>query len=191
MEAAARGQRAIWEADSRPLVEEILAFLLDRLRVQLRAEGARHDLVAASIGDDDDILRILARAAALQSLAESETGTNLLAAYKRAQNILRIEEKKDGPHDGPVDEAALVAPEEQALNAALAQAAAATKAALAAEDFPAAMAALAALRAPTDAFFDRILVNDPDRSLRLNRLRLLSRLRATMDAVADISKIEA
>nr|MCU0945719.1 glycine--tRNA ligase subunit beta [Rubritepida sp.] len=75
---------------------EILAFLLDRLRVQLRAEGARHDLVAASIGDDDDILRILARAAALQSLAESETGTNLLAAYKRAQNILRIEEKKDG-----------------------------------------------------------------------------------------------
>jgi glycyl-tRNA synthetase beta chain len=173
----------------------VVDFLTDRLRVQLRAEGARHDLVAASIGpegqQDDDILRILARAAALQSLVESDTGTNLLAAYKRAQNILRIEEKKDGPHTGPVDEAALAAPEEQALNAALIKAESEAQASLAREDFPAAMAALAALRAPTDAFFDGILVNDPDRSLRLNRLRLLSRLRAAMDAVADFSQIEA
>jgi len=167
----------------------VLDFLLDRLRVQLRAEGARHDLVAASIGEDDDILRILARADALKSLVESEAGTNLLAAYKRAQNILRIEEKKDGPHAGPVDEAALAAPEEQALNAALARAEAESQAALAREDFAGAMAALAALRAPTDAFFEKILVNDP--AFRNNRLRLLSRLRAAMDAVADLSKIEA
>jgi glycyl-tRNA synthetase beta chain len=175
------------------VLDEVLAFLLDRLRVQLRAEGARHDLVAASIGpegrQDDDILRILARADALKSLVESEAGTNLLAAYKRAQNILRIEEKKDGPHSGPVDEAALAAPEEQALNAALAQAEADSKACLAREDFAGAMAALASLRGPTDAFFEKILVNDP--AFRKNRLRLLSRLRAAMDAVADLSKIEA
>lgn len=167
----------------------VLDFLTDRLRVQLRAEGARHDLVAASIGSDDDITRILARAAALQSLVDSDAGTNLLAAYKRAQNILRIEGKKDGPHSGPVDEAQLLAPEEQALNTALTQAEAAVTAALAAEDFPAAMAALAALRGPTDEFFEKTLVNDP--ALRNNRLRLLSRLRGAMDRVADLSKIEA
>lgn len=194
-EGASPSQLGVWEASSEPLIAEILTFLLDRLRVQLRAEGARHDLVAASIGpegkQDDDILRILARAAALQALVESDTGTNLLAAYKRAQNILRIEEKKDGPHSGPVDTALLAAAEEQALNAALTDAETEAREALARENFPAAMAALAALRAPTDAFFDRILVNDPDRSLRLNRLRLLSRLRGVMDAVADFSQIEA
>jgi glycyl-tRNA synthetase beta chain len=167
----------------------VLDFLLDRLRVQLRAEGARHDLVAASIGEDDDILRILARADALKSLVESEAGSNLLAAYKRAQNILRIEEKKDGPHSGPVDESALAAPEEQALNTALTHAETEAQACLAREDFASAMAALASLRGPTDAFFENILVNDP--AFRKNRLRLLSRLRAAMDAVADLSKIEA
>jgi len=167
----------------------VLDFMLDRLRVQLRAEGARHDLVAASIGDDDDITRILSRAAALQSLMDSDAGPNLLAAYRRAQNILRIEEKKDGPHTGPVEEAALDAPEERALNAALTEAEARAAAALAAEDFPAAMAALAALRAPTDDFFEKTLVNDP--AFRKNRLRLLSRLRSALDRVADLSKIEA
>lgn len=171
----------------------VLDFLLDRLRVQLRAEGARHDLVAASIGpegqQDDDITRILSRAAALQSLMESDTGRNLLAAYTRARNILRIEEKKDGPHSGPVEEAALEAAEERALNTALTRAEAEVGAALAAEDFPAAMSALAALRAPTDEFFEKTLVNDP--AFRKNRLRLLSRLRSAMDRVADLSKIEA
>lgn len=164
-------------------------FLTDRLRVQLRAEGARHDLVTASIGADDDILRILARAEALKSLVESEDGTNLLAAYKRAQNILRIEDKKDGPHTGLINEAALTAPEEIALNTALATTEPQVAAALAAENFPAAMALLAALRPPVDAFFEHVMVNDP--SLRANRLRLLSRLKATMDSVADLSKIES
>jgi glycyl-tRNA synthetase beta chain len=125
----------------------------------------------------------------LQSLMDSDAGNNLLAAYKRAQNILRIEEKKDGPHDGPVDEAALEAPEEQALNAALRKAEGSVAAALAAEDFPGAVAALAALRAPTDDFFEKTLVNEP--AFRKNRLRLLSRLRSAMDRVADLSKIEA
>ncbi len=169
----------------------VVDFLTDRLRVQLRAEGARHDLVAASIGQDDDLLRILSRAEALKTLVESEDGKNLLAAYKRAQNILRIEEKKDGPHSGPVDEALLVQPAEQALNAALAAAEAQVEPLLAAENFGPATAALAALRPPVDAFFDGIMVNDPEPSLRRNRLRLLSRLRAAMDTVGDLSKIEA
>ena len=164
-------------------------FLMERLRVQLRSEGARHDLVAASIGHDDDITRILARAAALQSLVESETGTNLLAAYKRAQNILRIENKKDGPHTGAVDHSLLVMPQEQALNAALDRADDAVLFALQHEDFAAAMAALAALRGPVDDFFEGTLVNEA--GFRHNRLRLLSRLTAAMERVADLSMIEA
>jgi glycyl-tRNA synthetase beta chain len=169
---------------------DVLDFLLERLRVQLRAEGGRHDLVAASIGSDDDILRILARAEALKALVEGSEGTNLLAAYKRAQNILRIEDKKDGPHTGAVNPALLTLPEEHALAAALDSAEPAVATALAAEDYQTAMSALAALRPPLDAFFERVIVNDPDNSLRLNRLRLLARLRGAMDGVADFSKIE-
>ena len=168
----------------------LLDFLLERLRVQLRAEGGRHDLVAASIGADDDILRILARADALAALVEGSEGTNLLAAYKRAQNILRIEDKKDGPHTGVVDPALLTLPEELALAAALDSAEPAVAVALAAEDYASAMSALAALRPPLDTFFERVIVNDPDNSLRSNRLRLLARLRGAMDGVADFSKIE-
>lgn len=170
---------------------ELLDFLAERLRVQLRAEGARHDVVAAAFtAGEDDLLRLLARADALKALVESETGTNLLAAYKRAANILRIEARKDGPHEGAIDAALLAAPEEQALAAALDAAEPGSGAALDAEDFPGAMAALAALRAPLDAFFDGVTVNDPDKALRQNRLRLLNRLRGAMDAVADFSKIE-
>lgn len=172
-------------------VTALREFIAERLRVQLRAEGARHDIVAASLFGDDDILRILARAEALKSLVESEDGTNLLAAYKRAQNILRIEEKKDGPHSGPVDEALLALPQEQALNSGLAAAETAVAQALTAENFHAAMATLATLRPPVDAFFEQTMVNDPDPSLRRNRLRLLSRLRTAMDQVADLSKIES
>jgi len=172
-------------------VVAVLDFLIERLRVQLRAEGARHDVVAAAFtAGEDDLLRLLARADALKALVESETGRNLLAAYKRAANILRIEARKDGPHEGAIDAALLAAPEEQALAAALDAAEPGSRAALDAEDFPGAMAALAALRAPLDAFFDGVTVNDPDKALRQNRLRLLNRLRGAMDAVADFSKIE-
>ncbi len=171
--------------------DQLLGFLLDRLYIQLRAEGARHDIAAAcAFLGDDDFIRILARADALKALVESETGTNLLAAYKRAANILRIESKKDGPHEGAVAADLLTAPEEQALAAALDAAEPAARDALAQEDFAGAMAALASLRAPLDAFFDRVTVNDPDAALRANRLRLLNRLRGAMDAVADFSKIE-
>ena len=170
----------------------LLDFLAERLRVQLRAEGARHDLVAAAFGQggEDDLLRLLARAEALKALVEGVDGPNLLAAAKRAANILRIEDKKDGPHTGPIAENLLTAPEEQALAAALDQAEPIVAQALAAENFAAAMSALAALRAPLDAFFDKVIVNDPDPATRANRLRLLARLRGGMDTVADFSRIE-
>jgi glycyl-tRNA synthetase beta chain len=172
-------------------LNEIVSFILERLRVQLRAEGGRHDLVAASIGSDDDILRILARASALQSLVETETGAALLAAARRAQNILRIENKKDGPHNRPVDPALLTDDAEKALFSALERAEPAARAALAEENFGAAVETLAALRVPLDAFFEGVMVNAPDPALRHNRLRLLHRLATSMADVAELSQIEA
>ena len=171
---------------------QLLDFLAERLRVQLRAEGARHDIVSAAFGTggEDDLVRLLAKAEALQALVEGADGPNLLAAAKRAANILRIEDKKDGPHSGEVDPVLLTAPEEQALAASLDIAVPAVAAALAAENYISAMSALAALRAPLDAFFDRVTVNDPAPELRRNRLRLLARLRAAMGAVAEFSRIE-
>jgi glycyl-tRNA synthetase beta chain len=176
-----------------PTTRDILDFIAERLRVQLRAEGARHDLVAAVFGatPDDDLVRLLARAEALRALLDSADGANLLAAYRRAANILRIEEKRDGcAFPAATDPALLTAAEEQALAAALDAAVPTAAARMAAEDFAGAMAALATLRAPLDAFFDRVTVNDPDAARRINRLGLLARLRAAMDAVADLSKIE-
>ncbi|MCR0983523.1 glycine--tRNA ligase subunit beta [Roseomonas populi] len=171
----------------------VIEFLAERLRVQMRAEGLRHDLVAAAFGTsgDDDLNRLLARADALRDFLSSEAGTDLLAAYRRAANILRIEEKKDGRAYAPaIDPGLLGAAEEKALAAALEAARPEVGAALSREDFAGAMAALAPLRAPVDAFFDRVTVNDPDRSLRGNRLGLLALLRAAMDEVADIARIE-
>ena len=172
----------------------VVEFLAERLRVQMRAEGLRHDLVAAAFGTsgDADLNRLLARADALRDFLASEAGADLLSAYRRAANILRIEEKKDGRSHAPsIDPGLLRAPEEKALAAALEAARPALRAALAREDFAGAMGALAPLRAPVDAFFDRVTVNDPDRDLRANRLGLLALLRGAMDEVADIARIEA
>lgn len=173
-------------------VEEVLGFLAERLRIQLRAEGARHDVLAAVLatGLDDDLVRLLARTDAVTAFLASDDGANLLTAARRAANILRIEERRDGPHDGPIDPAALVAPEEITLAVALARAEAVVEEALAREDFTAAMAGLAALRPPLDGFFDRVTVNDALPELRRNRLRLLARVRAAMDRTADFSCIE-
>jgi glycyl-tRNA synthetase beta chain len=170
----------------------LLDFLVERLRVQLRAEGARHDILTAVFGatPDDDLTRLLARSAALATMLATPDGANLLAAYKRAANILRIETRKDGPHDGPVDPALLATGAERTLAEAVAGTAQAVADALAAEDFLAATARLASLRGPVDAFFDQVVVNDADPQLRRNRLRLLNTLCAAMDAVADVSKIE-
>jgi glycyl-tRNA synthetase beta chain len=168
-------------------------FLTDRLRVQLRAEGTRHDVVTAVLGaaPDDDLNRLLRRADSVRAFIESDAGVNLLAAHKRAQSILRIEEKRDGhAYDTGYEHHLLKAEPEQNLAAALEAAAARIDLDLSAEDFERAMEAMATLRAPVDAFFDKVIVNDPAPELRRNRLKLLARLRATMDAVADFSKIE-
>jgi glycyl-tRNA synthetase beta chain len=177
-------------ADPRAL--DVIGFLTDRLRVQLRAEGARHDVLAAVFAArwDDDLNRLLARTASVASLLGSEDGANLLTAYRRAANILRIEDRKDGPHQGAVDRAALQPGAEMALAHALDAAAPETAHLLAAEDYAGAMTAMAALRHPLDAFFDKVTVNAPEPHLRRNRLRLLAGVRAMMDRVADFSLIE-
>lgn len=174
--------------------KQLLDFLAERLRVQLRGEGARHDVVAAVFGatPDDDLNRLLARADAVRGFVESEAGANLLAAHRRAINILRIEEKRDGhAFDTGYEAHLLKLPEEAALAAALEEAGNRIRLDIEAEDFERAMEAMAGLRAPVDAFFEKVIVNDPAPELRRNRLRLLARLRAAMDAVADFSKIEA
>lgn len=172
---------------------DLMDFLIERLRVQLRAEGRRHDVVAATLGAgrDGDLVRLLARADALAALLGTEDGANLLAAQKRAANILRIEEKKDGrAYAEAPDPALLREPAEQALAAALEAAEPAIAARLAAEDYIGAMEEMGRLRAPVDAFFDAVTVNATETVLRANRLRLLSRIRAVMARVADISLLE-
>jgi glycyl-tRNA synthetase beta chain len=174
-------------------VDEVLGFIVERLRVQLRAEGARHDVLAAVLGAemDDDIVRLLARTDAVASVLANEEGVNLLGGYRRAANILRIEEAKDGPfHGANLVPAELALPSEQALAAAAAAAEHALPVALAEQNFTGAMAALAELRAPLDAFFTEVMVNDPVPELRRNRLALLARVRAIMNRVADFSRIE-
>jgi glycyl-tRNA synthetase beta chain len=174
-----------------PISLDVLDFLADRLRVQLRNEGARHDVLTAvfATGADDDIVRLLARASAVADLLGTEDGTNLLTAYRRVANILRIEDRKDGPHSGPTDPALSREPAEQGLERALAGLHDLDEK-LATEDYAGAMTAMAGLRAPLDAFFTDVTVNAPDPDLRRNRLQLLHRVRATMDRVADFSRIE-
>lgn len=140
---------------------------------------------------NDDLLTVVRRVEALGRFLETEDGRNLLAATKRAANILRIEEKKDGrPYDGMPDLAALAVDEEKALAVALARAAGAASEAVAREDFEAAMRALAELRPVLDAFFDKVTVNAEEPALRENRLKLLAMLRRATREVADFSKIE-
>jgi glycyl-tRNA synthetase beta chain len=170
---------------------DLLAFFHDRLKVSLRDAGARHDLLDAVVSaDSDDILQITQRAEALSTLLSSEDGKNLLAGYKRAANILAAEEKKDGKtYPGAVDQDILQLSEETALAFAVDAVHAAVSAHVAKDDYKGAMAELATLRAPVDAFFTAVLVNDADPAVRANRLNLLARLRDTMHLVADFSKV--
>jgi len=174
-------------------VDDIMAFIVERLRVLMRSEGTRHDVLDAVLAAkaDDDLSRVLALASQLDALLSGPNGADLLAAYKRAANILRIENAKDGPHEGNPDGDILTLPEERALTTALVEVVLREMdAKLAREEFTAMMDDLASLRPPLDAFFDRVTVNDPDPLLRRNRLNLLHRVRSTMDRVADFSKIE-
>ena len=171
----------------------LLDFFADRLKVHLRSEGARHDLIDAvfALGGQDDLTMMVKRVEALARFLDSDDGQNLLAGVRRASNILKIEEKKDGRrHDGVPDKNLLVQGEEKALASAIDRAEAQARVAIANEDFEAAMRAIAKLRAPVDAFFDKVTVNADDPSFRENRLRLLNRIRAATLAVADFARIE-
>lgn len=165
-------------------------FFAGRLKVHLKEQGVRHDLITAvfTLGGEDDLVRILARVQALQAFLTTDEGANLLAGYKRAANILKAEEKKDGPVTG--DATAGTLPEEKKLFEQLAQVSAATEDAVKNEEFENAMGELATLRPAIDAFFDKVTVNCDDEGERLNRLRLLAQIRSTMNRVADFSKIE-
>ena len=169
----------------------MLNFFAERLKVHLRDKGARHDLIDAmfSLPGQDDLALIVKRVEALTEFLKSDDGANLLAGVKRAQNILTIEEKKDKvSHTGDYD-AAAAAPEEQTLAAAIDKVKSDTIAALNVENFAGSMRALAELRAPVDAFFDKVTVNADDAALRQNRLHLLSQIRAATLNVADFTKI--
>ncbi len=165
---------------------ELLDFFADRLKVQQREAGVRHDLIDAvfALGGEDDLVRLLARVQALQGFVATEDGANLLAGYKRAANILK---KEAAP---TVAAAAPTEPAEVALVAALDAAEPKAEAAIAAEDFEGAMAALATLRAPIDSFFEAVMVNDADPAKRAARLGMLARVRDAVHRVADFSKIE-
>jgi glycyl-tRNA synthetase beta chain len=179
--------RARFQAD---VADDLVAFFADRLKVVLRDQGKRHDLVDAVFAlGDDDLLRVITRVDALDVLLASEDGTNLLAGYKRASNILRAEEKKAPLATGEAQRQPEAPAQETALINAVASIAPRVEAYLANEDFTAAMRALAGLRAPVDAFFEHVLVNDPDAATRDNRLRLLMQVRDLMSTVADFSQI--
>lgn len=165
---------------------DLLAFFADRLKVQQREAGVRHDLIDAvfALGGEDDLVRLLARVHALQAFVGTEDGKNLLAGYKRAANIL----KKETWAALPVDY--IPEPDEAVLGAALGKAGALVDKALGTEDFTVAMSALALLRAPIDAFFESVTVNDANANKRANRFALLDRFRAAVHKVADFSRIE-
>lgn len=192
-ESMVEGSAFLGAPDSTGARQDLLAFFADRLKVQLREQGARHDLVDAvfALGNQDDLLLIVRRVEALGRFLDTEDGKTLLAGYKRATNILREEEKKSAKSfAGDVNPALLVQPEEKALFEAVGAAAGEARAAVVVEDFDDAMRALAKLRAPVDVFFDKVRVNDEDEAVRENRLRLLNQIREATLAVADFSRIE-
>jgi glycyl-tRNA synthetase beta chain len=178
---------------SEAATSDLLSFFADRLKVQLREQGARHDLVDAvfALEGQDDLLMIVRRVDALGKFLDTDDGKNLLAGYKRATNIIRIEEKKDRrDYTGAPDAKRYQLPEEKALAEAVDVARKEAAAAVGKEDFAAAMRAMAKLRPRVDAFFDKVTVNVDDKAVRENRLKLLNEIREATRAVADFSKIE-
>ena len=175
------------------LINDLLSFFADRLKVQLREQGARHDLVDAvfALEGQDDLLMVVRRVEALGKFLDTDDGKNLLAGTKRASNILSIEEKKDKrSFDGAPDPAIYKLAEEKTLAKAIDQVKVEAGEAVAKEDFAGAMSAMAKLRPAVDAFFDKVKVNDDDPKVRENRLKLLNEIRAATRAVADFSKIQ-
>ena len=189
---ALSGYQEQLEVEKESIVKELLIFFGDRLKVHLKASGVRHDLISAVFATgDDDLVRLLARVEALGSFLASDDGANLLSGYRRASNIVRIEEKKDGTRlDGNVDDTLLEAEEERVLYDGLAEATFRIDRAVKAEDFTDAMSALAQVRQPIDSFFDRVIVNADNVDLRQNRLNLLSNIHRSIATIADFSMIE-
>ncbi|WP_299398047.1 glycine--tRNA ligase subunit beta [Pelagibius sp.] len=182
-----------WDQSIDKSALSLLDFFGERLKVVLRDQGVRHDLISAVMarGGEDDLVRLLARVEALRSFLDSDDGANLLVAYRRAANIVRIEAKKDKrSYDGQVRPDIVVQQEEGQLAEYLAEAAGGAREALVVENFTLAMQAMAQLRQPVDAFFDQVTVNAEDAALRENRLNLLSAIGTTLSEVADFSKIE-
>ena len=176
------------------ILDDLMEFFADRLKVALREQGIRHDLISAvfALGGEDDLVRLVDRTRALQGFVASDDGANLLTAYRRAFKIVQIEEKKDGETytRTPPDVTALELPQERALADCLAKVAAESAALLATEAFTAAMASLAQLRQPVDEFFEHVTVNAEQPALRVNRLRILGQIWLTLNRVADFSRIE-
>ncbi len=173
-------------------LDDLQSFFIDRLKIHLRESGVRHDLISAVFATgDDDLVRTLARVEALENFLATQDGADLLAGYRRASNIVRIEAKKDGIDlDGTVDASFLEATEERVLYEGLAAAEHRIKQAQADEDFEGAMAALADLRKPIDSFFDKVIVNADQQNIRRNRLNLLSNIHRSIETIADFSLIE-
>lgn len=175
------------------LERDLLDFFADRLKVHLRDRGVRHDHVEAvfALGNEDDLVRLIARVDALSGFLATDDGENLVAAYKRASNIVAIEEKKDGASfDGDVVADRLEQDEERALVDGLNTSSASANAAIGEERYVDAMEAMSSLRRPVDLFFDKVTVNADDADIRANRLRLLSQFRTTLGQIADFSRIE-
>jgi len=175
-------------------VEDLLAFFADRLKVHLREQGVRHDLVSAvfALDGEDDLVRLLARVEALSDFVSGESGVNLMAGYKRASNILRIEEKKDGTsYDADVSADLLSLEEERKLYEALIDVRHKALPLLRDEDYAAAMTEFARLREPVDTFFEKVTVNSDNADERANRLKLLAQIRTALHDIADFSKIES
>ena len=180
-------------AASSQLDAELLAFFADRIEVYLRDDGVRHDVIRAAFAaePDDDLTRLVAKVRALQELLGTDDGANLLAAFRRATNIVRIEEKKDGcSYSEKPDPTEATDDTERAMFSALETASGRIGEALQTEDFAAAMRTLAELRGPLDAFFEQVIVNTDDANVRVNRLRLLSSIRSSLGAVADFGVVE-
>lgn len=191
--AAAGYPEAVTAGQNDRIADDVLAFIADRLKVHLRGQGLRHDLVAAvfALGGEDDLVRLLARVDALKVFLDTDDGANLLTAYRRASNIVRIEEKRDGAsYDEEADPALFAEQEESLLHRSLLQARQRIAEALTDERFAAAMTALADLRRPVDTFFDTVTVNSADQRLRANRLKLLSQIRSALGGVAEFSQVE-
>jgi glycyl-tRNA synthetase beta chain len=172
--------------------DQLLAFFADRLKVVLKERGVRHDLVDAvfALGGEDDLVRLLARVQALQDFLATDDGANLLTAYRRAANILKIEEKRDGvSYDGQPNPEFLTQDEEIALADSLEATGFLADGMIGHEKFQEAMAQFATLRPVVDAFFDKVTVNAAEGQIRENRLRLLSRIRGTLNKIADFSRI--